>query len=198
MSTYEFVTDQEMLQEKALEVPAAESYDSIRHASQALIFSRYGSILILKKQLPKKEQIFQDMPGGGLEPGEDHLRGLDRELREELGLKPSGYYIPFSFSFTPNKSPRRSFATMTFVATIMDEISPTVDPKEHVGFQWMKWGHIPAPYTGRLASFLREDIIDRLRVEDIAIFARGNKPLYCNTQELGNPDPSLQLPDLGN
>lgn len=69
------------------------SYDSnlpvkfIRLGIKAFIV-REGKILIVKEKVKRfgKETIIYDLPGGGIEPGENLYEALHREVMEEVGL----------------------------------------------------------------------------------------------------------------
>ena len=180
MDEFEFVTDQKKLRGVALKVPPVNSGSAVRFESQVLLFSRQGSLLTLLKPAQSKEDRPRwDMPGGGVDAGETFIEAADRELREELNLAPSGYYIPFSFSARQIMQ-GHSFATMTFLATFPDEISPMVNRKEHIGFEWQQWGNIRTPRTHRLHHFLNRHELAHLDISDLVAFAKRNKPLHVD------------------
>ena len=56
----------------------------IRPASRAVIMSPDRQILLVRFEFPAGQRWA--LPGGGLDPGEDHLVALRRELIEELGF----------------------------------------------------------------------------------------------------------------
>lgn len=56
----------------------------IRPATRALIVSPRPSVLLVRFEFPAGQRWA--LPGGGLEPHEDHHDALRRELREEVGL----------------------------------------------------------------------------------------------------------------
>lgn len=56
-----------------------------RVSVKALIKNSDGEILVLKEN-----QDTWSLPGGGLDHGEDPIAGLKRELKEELGIEPTG------------------------------------------------------------------------------------------------------------
>lgn len=56
-----------------------------RRAVRAVLLTPDHEVLLIRI-LPPVGAAFWVMPGGGIEPGEDHADALRRELREELGL----------------------------------------------------------------------------------------------------------------
>jgi len=56
----------------------------IRPAARALVITPAARVLLVRFEFPAGSRWA--LPGGGLEPGEDHVAALRRELREEVGL----------------------------------------------------------------------------------------------------------------
>jgi 8-oxo-dGTP diphosphatase len=56
----------------------------IRQAVRALLLTPAAEVLLVRFEFPTR-QVWA-LPGGGLDPGEDHLTALHRELAEETGL----------------------------------------------------------------------------------------------------------------
>ena len=56
----------------------------IREAVRALLLADDRRVLLVRFEFPSATRWA--LPGGGLEPGEDHLEALRRELEEEVGL----------------------------------------------------------------------------------------------------------------
>jgi 8-oxo-dGTP pyrophosphatase MutT (NUDIX family) len=56
----------------------------IRQAVRALLLTPTNEVLLVRFEFPTR-QVWA-LPGGGLDPGEDHLTALHRELAEETGL----------------------------------------------------------------------------------------------------------------
>ncbi len=55
----------------------------VRHAARALILTPANEVLLIRLAMPWGR--FWLLPGGGLEDGETHEEGLNRELMEEVG-----------------------------------------------------------------------------------------------------------------
>lgn len=56
----------------------------IRQAVRALLVTPNADVLLVRFEFPTRS--VWALPGGGLEPDEDHLSALHRELAEEVGL----------------------------------------------------------------------------------------------------------------
>lgn len=56
----------------------------IRDAARALLLDTDQRVLLVRFEFPTATRWA--LPGGGLEPGEDHIDALRRELEEEVGL----------------------------------------------------------------------------------------------------------------
>lgn len=70
---------------------AADAPLMIRHIARALVFDPQDRLLLIAyssvhaKNADGSAKTFWFMPGGGLEPGEDHATACRRELSEEIG-----------------------------------------------------------------------------------------------------------------
>lgn len=58
----------------------------MRMAVRGLVIDRLDRVLMVKMQPAHADWIGWILPGGGIEPGEDHAAALRRELHEETGL----------------------------------------------------------------------------------------------------------------
>lgn len=57
---------------------------NLRQGARALLLDPAGSLLLVRFEFPAA--TVWGLPGGGIEPGEDPVDALRRELREEVGL----------------------------------------------------------------------------------------------------------------
>lgn len=73
------------------ETPSKRPMPPIRHVARALVLDPQDRLLLIAyasvhaKDRDGRPLTFWFMPGGGLEPGEDHVTACHRELGEEIG-----------------------------------------------------------------------------------------------------------------
>jgi predicted amidohydrolase len=67
-----------------VEVPADVTVRPVREAVRGLVVDQAGRALLVRYTDRRAVASWWGVPGGGLDPGEDHLAAVRRELREEL------------------------------------------------------------------------------------------------------------------
>ena len=67
-----------------VEVPADVTVHPVREAVRCLLVDQTGRALLVRYADRRAVASWWGVPGGGLDPGEDHLAAVRRELREEL------------------------------------------------------------------------------------------------------------------
>ena len=67
-----------------VEVAADVTVHPVREAVRCLLVDQAGRALLVRYTDPRAMASWWGVPGGGLDPGEDHLAAARRELREEL------------------------------------------------------------------------------------------------------------------
>ena len=97
--------------------------------------------------------------GGKMETGETLLRGLAREISEEVGAVPSFKLVPVE-QFT---SDNELFVYHTFLAIVEDEFVPQLN-HEHKGYCWVGLDDYPRPlHPGVWKTFNFDDVMDKIR-----------------------------------
>lgn len=71
--------------ELVVDIPVETEVEPARLAARALVVDERGRTLLVRFADEGAGFDWWCPPGGGLDPGEDHLRAVRRELREELG-----------------------------------------------------------------------------------------------------------------
>jgi 8-oxo-dGTP pyrophosphatase MutT (NUDIX family) len=67
-----------------VEVAADVTVHPVREAVRCLLVDQADRALLVRYTDPRAQASWWGVPGGGLDPGEDHLTAVRRELREEL------------------------------------------------------------------------------------------------------------------
>ena len=62
----------------------------LRPAARGLVVDADDRLLLCRLDLPHQDVVVWTAPGGGVEPGEDPVAALHRELDEEVGLAVAG------------------------------------------------------------------------------------------------------------
>lgn len=103
-------------------------------AVKAILTNTKGEILLLKRTLREKDVINYDLPGGLIEPGEDELEALQREVREELHTDILNARKGKTWHFLRPKD-NQTVNVQNYTGTIKGEITLS---KEHSAYAWVK------------------------------------------------------------
>jgi 8-oxo-dGTP pyrophosphatase MutT (NUDIX family) len=106
----------------------------LREATRAVLLDDDDRIMLVKYIFPSGARRW-GTPGGGLDPGESHLDGLARELREELGLVdvPIGPHIWDRVHVFPMRSGEDGQRDRFFLVRV-----PHFDPVPEIGWERMR------------------------------------------------------------
>jgi len=94
------------------------------------------AVLVLKRVAGDEYGGLEELPSGGVEPGETAGEALAREVKEETGLSIRAIG-PFLFDFT-YPSRRGTTRQLNFLIDVEgDDPWVRVDPAEHESFRWL-------------------------------------------------------------
>ncbi len=93
------------------------------------------AVLVLKRVANDEYGGLEELPSGGVEPGETLRETLAREVLEETGLsiRTAG---PFLFEFT-YPSRRGVTVQLNFLVATADDVRVRANPAEHESFRWL-------------------------------------------------------------
>jgi 8-oxo-dGTP diphosphatase len=93
------------------------------------------TILVLKRVASDEYGGLEELPSGGVEPGETLRDALAREVWEETGLS---FEAPGPFLFDFTYPSRRGVTTqLNFLVDVPSDMPVRVDPAEHESFRWL-------------------------------------------------------------
>jgi 8-oxo-dGTP diphosphatase len=93
------------------------------------------AILVLKRVAGDEYGGLEELPSGGVEPGETLREALAREILEETGLSIEAVG-PFLFDFI-YPSRRGVTVQLNFLVDVAGESRVRVNPAEHESFRWL-------------------------------------------------------------
>ncbi len=93
------------------------------------------AILVLERVASDEYGGLEELPSGGVEPGETLGEALAREVREETGLS-FGAAGPFLFGFS-YPSRRGITVQLNFLVEVAGDPPVRVNPVEHESFRWL-------------------------------------------------------------
>lgn len=101
--------------------------DVDKDSVQVLGITDQNEVILVRQWRPNSEDLQVELPGGGLEPGEDPAEGARRELREETGYEAG----EIRFLMSPRYSPYSTGRRFSFVATGCRKVGKLdLDPNE--------------------------------------------------------------------
>jgi 8-oxo-dGTP diphosphatase len=103
------------------------------------IFNQSGKLLLIKRHRANLGGSMWGVPAGRLEPGEDALSAMTREVTEETGLKLKD---PKYLGEHLIKMPHGTVSMVSFLDNVPDGTAVTLDPNEHEDFAWFDLNNI--------------------------------------------------------
>jgi 8-oxo-dGTP pyrophosphatase MutT (NUDIX family) len=131
----------------------------------ALVYSirtkRY--LFLLRNQ--KRHAGSWGLVGGGVEPGENPVEALHREIQEEINLASFLQLIPLE-KFTSDAG---NFEYHTYLITVADEFVPELN-NEHRGYAWTTIEDHPKPlHPGVWRTFNFRAILEKIKTFETAL-----------------------------
>lgn len=123
------------------------------HAAGVVFVAPDGDILLLRRTGTPGVDNFVGhwaLPGGGIEEGETPELGADREVGEEMGVKPEGKKKLLDQRITPN-----GLVFHTFVQPVADKFVPKLND-EYSGYAWAPLNMLPRPLHPAVEKTLGE------------------------------------------
>ncbi len=103
--------------------------------------------------------------GGGVEPGENSVEALHREIQEEINLASFLQLIPLE-KFTSDAG---NFEYHTYLITVADEFVPELN-NEHRGYAWTTIEDHPKPlHPGVWRTFNFRAILEKIKTFETAL-----------------------------
>lgn len=130
-------------------------------SASGLIMNNQGKILMVKRSetddfLPG----VYELPGGGTDFMEDPVKGLEREIKEECGLKVVVKHPLTAFSFAmPHEGVKKHTVEIIYLCRLLQEQEVTLS-HEHSDYKWLTFEEISSlsrnDFMTKLISNLKE------------------------------------------
>lgn len=129
---------------------------------------RSGGRVLIAQRLPKREYgKLWEFPGGKVEPGEDTITALSRELNEEIGIivRSAEHLVDLPFPADEN-------VTLSFHVVDWFDGTPTL--QDHLGLVWVE----PEEIRGfDIINTPMLTVLDYLHSYDVAARERGKRAM---------------------
>lgn len=122
-----------------------------RIAVYGYILNQKQELLILKRSPHDSHPNIWELPGGGLEHGEEPEYGVHREVKEETGLSIQVYYPITARSGISSKDPSLQVVRIAYLCRIDASVQQIMLSPEHTDYQWID----PRSEISPLSDFLK-------------------------------------------
>jgi 8-oxo-dGTP diphosphatase len=112
--------------------------DGVRQFRVGALIVRDGAVLLLRRAPHDSFPGIFELPSGGVEPGEEILEGLSREVDEETGLRVVTI-VAFAGSFDYRNQAGEMARQFNFAVEV-DAGEARLDPREHDQLIWVEAG----------------------------------------------------------
>ena len=121
---------------------AIEDGAKIKRVAGGVVFrirDRHVQVLLIKRAADDHWPNHWEFPRGGVEPGEDFMAGLKREVREEAGLEVMPLFYLDTFIYAQKDGDRIIQLSIqeNWVCKILNDSGEVKLSKEHDNFQWI-------------------------------------------------------------
>ncbi|WP_245988671.1 NUDIX hydrolase [Flexivirga caeni] len=104
-----------------------------------------GRVLLVHRSPHKRAHPdVWDLPGGCVEDGESEVDTLERELREELGVRISRDAVSHLYRLTAGPADEPALVSAWMVSR-WQGVPANIAPDEHVGIGWFALDDLPSP-----------------------------------------------------
>jgi dATP pyrophosphohydrolase len=135
---------------------------TITNVAKTVVYNQAGQILLLRRsQRGTNRPGERDLPGGGVEIGEDSLSAAVRETREEAGivLRPDDLRLIYTATML-SRDKVSSVNRFVYVTTVPTDQSVTLS-EEHEEYQWLSLDEVlhefPHPVYGPALRYARDN-----------------------------------------
>ncbi len=147
------------LSEDVVELPNGErttylrEQPAVHHSVGVIARDEQGRILLQREYSYPPDEILYQLPGGGIEAGEDIIEAGMRELSEESGLTATNGQILGSFFLSNRHSNKKQYIVLCSNVTAREL---PADPEEFIESMWME----PA----QIEQLVRDGIIQNINL----------------------------------
>lgn len=120
------------------------------------ILNREMKTLLVKRAPQDTNPNLWELPGGGLNHGEDPEDGVIREVKEEVNLAIKVYYPLTARSKISDKDPNKHTIRIAYFCRLLEQRSAVTLSTEHSDFRWVALNEsLPFPVSELVRSCIK-------------------------------------------